>query len=62
MQNTNKNYIKNMTKATISDNTIIEIKLTQIAKSLKGNFTAPKNFDYKKELKNILSDKYFKIK
>ena len=53
--------IENYLKAIVTENSSDQIELTPIVKSLKGTFTAPKNFDYKKELKNILSDKYFKI-
>ena len=34
------------------------IELTPIVKSLKGSFTAPKNFDIKKELAKRLKEKY----
>lgn len=49
-----ENYLKALTKD-ISQN---EIELTPIVKSLKGSFSAPENFDYKKELANSLSEKY----
>ena len=49
-----ENYLKALTK----DNLQNEIELTPIVKSLKGAFKAPKNFDYKKELINRLSEKY----
>ena len=54
LSNLIENYLKALTKEGSSN----EIALTPIAKSLKGSFTAPKNFDYKKELANRLSDKY----
>jgi hypothetical protein len=54
LSNLIENYLKALTKEGSSN----EIELTPIAKSLKGSFTAPKNFDYKKELANRLSDKY----
>jgi hypothetical protein len=34
------------------------IELTPVVKSLKSSFSAPKGFDYKKELVNKLSEKY----
>ena len=49
-----ENYLKALTKDNLQNN----IQLTPIVKSLKGSFTAPKNFDYKKELSNKLSEKY----
>ncbi len=52
------NLIENYLKALTNENDSNEIELTPIVKSLKGSFTAPKNFDYKKELTNRLSEKY----
>lgn len=49
-----ENYLKVLTKE-VSQN---KIELTPIVKSLKGSFSAPDNFDYKKELTNSLSEKY----
>ncbi len=49
-----ENYLKVITK----EETISEIELTPIVKSLKGSFKAPKNLNYKKELAARLSDKY----
>jgi hypothetical protein len=54
LSNLIENYLKALTKESDSN----EIELTPIVKSLKGSFTAPKNFDYKKELTNRLSKKY----
>ena len=54
LSNLIENYLKALTKEGDSN----EIELTPIVKSLKGSFTAPKNFDYKKELTNSLSEKY----
>jgi hypothetical protein len=54
LSNLIENYLKALTKEDRSN----EIELTPIVKSLKGSFTAPKNFDYKKELANRLSEKY----
>ena len=49
-----ENYLKALTK---EDNPN-EIELTPIVKSMKGSFTAPKDFDYKKELAKRLFEKY----
>lgn len=49
-----ENYLKALTK----DDNSNEIELTPIVKSLKGSFTAPKDFDYEKELTNRLLKKY----
>lgn len=54
LSNLIENYLKALTKESDSN----ETELTPIVKSLKGSFTAPKNFDYKKELTNRLSEKY----
>ncbi len=35
-----------------------DVKLSPLIKSLKGSFKMPKNFEYKKELKNTLTEKY----
>ncbi|AJW63357.1 hypothetical protein VO54_01881 [Elizabethkingia miricola] len=50
--------IENYLKALTSDDSKNESDLTPIVKSLKGSFSMPKNFDYKKELTNRLSEKY----
>ncbi|WP_293895322.1 DUF6364 family protein [Flavobacterium sp.] len=52
------NLIENYLKAITTESNQKEIELTPIVKSLKGSFNAPKNFDYKKELTNRLSEKY----
>jgi len=49
-----ESYLKLVTKDVVSNN----IELTPIVKLLKGSFKEPKNFDYKKELTNRLTDKY----
>ena len=41
-----ENYLKALTQENIPE----EIELTPIVKSLKGSFTIPKNFDYKKAI------------
>ncbi|HLN94527.1 MAG TPA: DUF6364 family protein [Flavobacterium sp.] len=50
--------IENYLRALTNENNTGEIELTPIVKSLKGSFTAPKDFDYKKELSKRLSEKY----
>lgn len=50
--------IENYLKALTSEEKKDEEELTPVVKSLKGSFTLPKNFDYKKELTNRLSEKY----
>jgi hypothetical protein len=50
-----ENYLKVITKE--SEN-ISDVELGPIVKSLKGSFKMPKDFDYKKELSNALSEKY----
>ena len=51
-----ENYLKAITNEDSS--TTKEEELTPIVKSLKGTFKLPKNFDYKKELTDRLSEKY----
>ena len=51
-----ENYLKAITNEDSS--TTKEEELTPIVKSLKGSFKLPKNFDYKKELTDRLSEKY----
>ena len=50
-----ENYLKIITK---DEESVNEIKLTPIVRSLKGSFKAPENFDYKKELSKRLTEKY----
>ena len=49
-----ENYLKVITK---EENTS-DIEIAPLAKSLRGSFKAPKDFDYKEELKKGLSEKY----
>lgn len=57
LSNLVENYLKAVTKhAAISD----KHELTPLVKSLKGSFTAPTDFDYKKELQKELAKKYNK--
>ncbi|CAM3690816.1 hypothetical protein BAZ12_04120 [Elizabethkingia miricola] len=50
--------IENYLKALTNDDSKNENDLTPTVKSLKGSFSMPKNFDYKKELTDRLSEKY----
>ncbi len=50
--------IENYLKALTNDEPISSKELTPTIKSLKGSFKVPKNFDYKKELGDRLSEKY----
>ncbi|OPB93127.1 DUF6364 family protein [Elizabethkingia ursingii] len=50
--------IENYLKALTNDDAKNENDLTPTVKSLKGSFSMPKNFDYKKELTDRLSEKY----
>jgi len=49
-----ENYLKLLT----SDKTSIKTSLTPLTKSLKGSFSVPNDFDYKKELSDELTKKY----
>lgn len=50
-----ENYLKALTT---EENSTKEDELSPIVKSLRGSFKMPENFDYKKELTDILSEKY----
>ncbi len=50
--------IENYLKALTNEEPKNESNITPVVKSLKGSFTIPKNFDYKKELTDRLSEKY----
>lgn len=52
--------IENFLKVVIEENTKFETEITPIAKSLKGSFKMPSDFDYNKQLKKRLADKYLK--
>lgn len=43
---------------TITKETEVTHQISPIASSLKGSFSAPENFDYKKELSQRLEEKY----
>lgn len=49
-----ENYLKALTKEEPEN----QEELSPIMKSLKGSFKMPKDFDYKKELTERLSEKY----
>lgn len=51
-----ENYLKALTEKESEKDT--DDKLSPTVKSLRGSFKMPKNFDYKKDLTNILSEKY----
>jgi predicted CopG family antitoxin len=51
-----ENYLKALTNNEIIEKE--ETELTSTIKSLRGSFKMPKNFDYKKELTNRLTEKY----
>jgi hypothetical protein len=49
-----ENYLKVITDKGMER----DLEITPLVKSLKGSFTAPPDFDYKKELTKTLSGKY----
>ena len=50
--------IENYLKVIIKEDKTLSNKSTPITNSLKGSFNLPKDFDYKKEISEILTDKY----
>lgn len=50
--------IENYLRALISEEPEKENDITPVVQSLRGAFKMPKNFDYKKELTDRLSEKY----
>jgi len=50
-----ENYLKALTN---DEDPKIENELSPALKSMKGSFKMPKDFDYKKELTDRLSEKY----
>lgn len=50
--------IENYLKALTHDEIAIEDELSPTVKSLRGSFKLPKNFNYKRELTDRLSEKY----
>ena len=49
-----ENYLKVITKDEVNS----QKEITPLVKSLKGSFSAPSDFDYKKELAKGLTQKY----
>ena len=50
-----ENYLKAITKEQM-----VSDEISPLIKSLQGSFKAPRDFDYKPELSNGLSEKYMK--
>lgn len=50
--------VENYFKAIVKEEGALMSDSTPITDSLRGSFKAPKNFDYKKELTKVLSEKY----
>lgn len=50
--------IENYLKAITGERENQDVEITPIVNSLKGAFKAPDDFEYKKELSKILSEKY----
>jgi hypothetical protein len=52
--------IENYLKVVVDENADLETEIAPLAKSLKGSFKQPADFDYKKQLTNRLTEKYLK--
>lgn len=52
--------IENYLKVVVGENVDSETEIAPLAKSLKGSFKKPSDFDYKKQLANSLTEKYLK--
>jgi hypothetical protein len=50
--------IENYLKVVVDEITDMETEIAPLAKSLKGSFKKPSDFDYKKQLTNRLREKY----
>lgn len=50
--------VENYFKAIVKEEGVVKTDSTPITDSLRGSFKAPKDFDYKKELTEILAEKY----
>ncbi len=50
-----ENYLKALTS---SEESLIDTETTPLVKRMRGAFKSSKDFDYKKELTNRLSEKY----
>lgn len=57
-ENSLSNIIENYLKVLVKEDSPKKEELTPIVKSLKGSFSAPSDFDYKKELTKKLSEKH----
>ncbi len=57
LSNLVESYLRAITSDTVSKEEEEE-ELSPIVKSLTGSFKAPKDFDYKKELRKRLEEKY----
>ncbi|MBA5628963.1 DUF6364 family protein [Moheibacter lacus] len=51
-----ENYLNSLTSKRINKNN--EIEITPLVKSLTGVISLPEDFDYKKEIAEILTEKY----
>jgi len=52
--------IENYLKVVVTEKSGSETEIAPLAKSLKGSFKKPADFDYKKQLANRLTEKYLK--
>jgi hypothetical protein len=52
--------IENYLKVVVDEKADLETEIAPLVKSLKGSFKQPSDFDYKKQLKNRLAEKYLK--
>ena len=50
--------VGNYFKAIVKEEGVVNMETTPIADSLRGSFKKPKDFDYKKELTEALTEKY----
>jgi hypothetical protein len=52
--------IENYLKVVVTESADLETEIAPLAKSLKGSFKKPSDFDYKKQIKDSLTEKYQK--
>lgn len=52
--------IENYLKVVVTEKSDSETEIAPLAKSLKGSFKAPADFDYKRQLTEKLTEKYLK--
>ncbi len=50
--------VENYLKTVIKEENVNVLDSTPITSSLKGSFQAPENFNYKDELRKVLTEKY----